>query len=215
MESKEYVALILGTVTAMLSCGTTLIWQIIIVCLIFSFHNQIASLLSRIGTVKVGGAEVAFQSPATEAIKPGGDSDAQVENLRMAGFFTQEGITSIIANSGLISKTEKVTAHLLIFQTKRQHTWLITTNKNIFCVLDDENSQMSGKLIQWKLSLNEATPIFVKAHKRTVGLVSIGSKRNWLYSRRLYPSESELEQEIKHMVEKSQKLQTDIVDTSQ
>jgi hypothetical protein len=203
METKDILQTIQVLISIMASCCSTFIWQIILVGFIFQFRNQITALLSRVAVIKLGGSEVGFQTSESGSIKPGGEADKQMKLLGTSGFYTKEGLTELINNSGLVGKDEKVVSHLLLFQTEIQHTWLIATPKNLFCILDDENTQSTEKLIQWKLALNDTNPISAQAHKRTIGLVSIGGRRNWLYSRRLHPRESELVSEISSMIEKA------------
>lgn len=81
---------------------------------------------------------------------------------------------------------------LLIFETRRQHTWLVSTENRLYCVLDDverggghinwsmsKDEIVSGNKINLKLSTRE------KSHK--TGLVDIGEAHtNWLYSKGLF-----------------------------
>lgn len=76
----------------------------------------------------------------------------------------------------------------------------IATNKRLFCILDDEKTRNSGRLIQWRSSLESAEPISARSHKSGVGLVDIGPRRNWLYSESLHPARDQLEQDVRAMI---------------
>ena len=193
---------------AILPCISTLVWQIIIAVALIYFRVEIMALIDRVASLKVGDWEVAFQPIAPEATSPGGEAETELEMLGPGGFFTREGIAQLIQKSGLIEPGERVEDSLQIFQTKKQHTWLITTNGHMFCVLDDENTRDSGKLIQWRITLEQAEPITVIAHKPTVGLVSIGPRKNWLYSRSLHANPDELKREIEAMVAKGKEMRS-------
>lgn len=182
---------------------STLIWQIILVVIVFSFRSDISALIKRIKTITGGGVAIECQPSDPDAIAPGGKAETEAQLLDSEGFFTKEGITQLIQDSGLVQKGERVKELLLLFQTEKQHTWLVTTDKRLFCILDDENTQATSKFIQWRIALDEASLVSVRAHKRTVGLVDIGPRTRWLYSRHLYPNADKLKQEIESMVSKA------------
>ena len=96
---------------------------------------------------------------------------------------------------------------LLIFATSKQHTWLVTTRQQLFCLLDDPKSVPQVKLIQWDLPLRGAEP--VKAHMVTTRsgnlapVVDIGTHKNWLYSSDRFRAGSDIEQAIREMIARS------------
>ena len=161
---------------------STLIWQILLAGIVFYFRSELAALFERIATVKVAGHEFTFQPKSPDAIAPGGEADDEIEILGPEGFFTEKGITRLIEKSRLIGANERVVSSLPLYQTPAQHTWLVATNKQLFCVLDDQEGRVTGKLIQWRMDLDEAHPIKDRPYKSDSGLVDIGKKRNWLYS---------------------------------
>lgn len=187
---------------------STLIWQILVVTLIFTFRKQIAYLLENLTSIKAGGAEAIFQRKELKAFAPGGEADDQIKNVSSSpgSFFSREGIIDLINKSDKVeSKEEKVVDTLLLFQTNRQRTWLIVTNKQLFCILDDKNTRSNHKLIQWNLPLNEAKPVRITRHyKPETGLVNIGPRRNWLYSHALHPDPTYLEKDIEELLDRAQ-----------
>lgn len=117
------------------------------------------------------------------------------------GFINSEGITQLVVN--MSQRNETVFNQLLIFKTSDQHTWLIATNKKLFCLLDDENTRKEKKLLMWSITLEEARAhIEVKPHKKNSGLLDIGSKKNWLYSTVLFPKPADLVKEINKLIYK-------------
>jgi len=95
---------------------------------------------------------------------------------------------------------------LLIFGTKKQHTWLVTTSGQLHCILDSKNTWTAGRLLQWSMSTSGA--INVKARKRSryknSGLVDIGRRQNWLYSLRLFASPDDLVSQIEALLQTAQ-----------
>lgn len=81
---------------------------------------------------------------------------------------------------------------LLVFKTSKQKTSLITKGKRIECHLDDIRPNRRGH--QWTLSGDEIARI-LKArdyavnpgYRARTGMFSIGSHKNWLYSKQLFP----------------------------
>ncbi len=180
---------------------STFIWQIIIIATLIYFRHQISKLISNVVKLKIGETEMTFTQPqSSSSVSPGGKAVDELEIIDPAGFFTMKGIKRLIADSGLIQTDEIVNGALLIFQTKKQQTWLISTNRQLFCILDDEDTRRSRKLIQWRISLDEAEPIIVRFYKPDVGLINIGKHENWLYSVRLHPIPNQLETEIHSLI---------------
>jgi len=97
---------------------------------------------------------------------------------------------------------------LLIFQTSEQQTWLVATNRRLYCVLDDLPKSFTR--VQWstpaeKLVENGAVTVPIstdewergRAHK--IGLVNIGEKRHWLYSKKLFTIDT-IEEKIENLI---------------
>jgi hypothetical protein len=125
-----------------------------------------------------------------------------LQSVESSGFFTRDGVRHLIADSGLVREGEEVRHDLLLFQTEKQHTWLVATGRQMFCVLDDQHTRKSGKLIQWRQPLTDSKPVRVRPHKKTVGVVDLGEATDWLYSKRLHEDPEQLKSEILAMFPK-------------
>jgi hypothetical protein len=180
---------------------STFIWQVMIVATVVYFRKPIVALFYRLAKVKFGGTELIFiQPPSSEAVSLSSKAVTKLEIVDTTGFFTEAGIKGLISNSGLVRNDEKVKRALLIFKTDRQRTWFVSTNRQLFCVLDDEDTRASRSLIQWKVEFNEAKPIIARHYKPSVGLINVGKFTSWLYSEELHPSPTELDADIRSMV---------------
>jgi hypothetical protein len=81
---------------------------------------------------------------------------------------------------------------LLIFQTTKQQTWLVSTDLRLYCVLDDRRKPEAR--LQWSEPKNQlmtdgsyAGSIIVRSKSEKTGLLDIGNKRRgWLFSKRLF-----------------------------
>jgi hypothetical protein len=115
-------------------------------------------------------------------------------------FLPESEIRRVVAASSMIQAREHVREALLLFETRVQHTWIVTTSLQVFCVLDDTRKRPTGRLVQWTRPLGEIDMVRVRPHRPGAGLIDIGPKRNWLYSKRLHPVAERLEEDIRTMV---------------
>jgi hypothetical protein len=190
---------------AWLSFLSTLLWQLLLLFFVLVFRTEFKALLKRLAHLKVAQAELTFQPEAQDAQSPGGKAENQLKLVGHGGFLTRSGVSRLVEDSELVAASEKVVDQRLLFQTHLQRTWLVATNRNLFCILDDERTRSSGKLIQWRLPLETATPISTGVSKKGQGLVSIGPRRNWLYSMSLHPDADALVDQITELIEHGKK----------
>lgn len=81
---------------------------------------------------------------------------------------------------------------LPIFKTSKQRTWLVATNRRLYCILDDNRKEKPR--INWSMSkknIAEDGDIVLEIQSRDktekTGLVDIGpGHKNWLYSKNLF-----------------------------
>jgi hypothetical protein len=95
---------------------------------------------------------------------------------------------------------------LLIFQTSKQQTWLVATRARLYCILDD--LRRSSTRVQWVLSANDlvaegniTAPILAKDKNQRTGLLNVGPRRNWLFSKKLFANTS-AENQVKDLIRK-------------
>jgi hypothetical protein len=95
-----------------------------------------------------------------------------------------------------------------VFETSEQTGWLEVTEKGLEYHLDDRRP--GGRSRRWQLTRAEASEILSERNYQVdskyterSGLFSIGPRKNWLYSQRLYPKPDLLEVEIKRLLEEA------------
>lgn len=100
---------------------------------------------------------------------------------------------------------EAVLETMQLFKTKKQHTWLATTNNKLYCILDSQTAQDGNRLIQWDMPLVPGIRVKVKDRSRIkfAGLLDIGKRQNWYYNLKLHPDPKKLEQDILDMIERA------------
>jgi hypothetical protein len=120
-------------------------------------------------------------------------------------FWTWTGVRKLIDESDDTTPNEFVVGGLCLVRTKIQRTWIAVTPLQVFCVLDGEKTRKGNRIIQWRIPLDQGTPVRARerASARLTGLINIGPKQNWLYSRRLHPDARALEKQIEELVKEA------------
>lgn len=90
---------------------------------------------------------------------------------------------------------------LLIFDTSKQHTCLATIGGQLHCVLDDVRKDEPR--LQWSMNLEDARNAVIEtssAKSKGHGLLRIGERRRWLYSKKLFASSGPIENAVKELL---------------
>lgn len=111
-------------------------------------------------------------------------------------FKSPKEIIDVVKSSGKHDSEDFDNAEpLLIFQTSTQQTWLVATDVALYCVLDDLNR--ASTRVQWATSASEFKKvgeqfagISARDKNDRVGLLQIGSHKNWFYSKKLFSGEN-------------------------
>jgi len=106
-------------------------------------------------------------------------------------------------------KETVVPSEVAVFKTSKQTTWLKVTGNGLECHLEDKRPEKrSGH--QWTLTKQQAKEILSSrdfrvypGYKLYTGVFSVGPRRNWLYSKKLYPEPNLLELELQRLLEKA------------
>jgi hypothetical protein len=123
-----------------------------------------------------------------------GDFKSRDEIIRMLSRENNSGFPLVDAN-----KAEA----LLIFQTYKQQTWLVADAHGLYCVLDDFDRSFTRA--QWFIPYNDLIKdgnivgLKTTENSENTGLLNIGPRRNWLFSKKLFTSE-DIESSIKRLV---------------
>ncbi len=95
---------------------------------------------------------------------------------------------------------------LLIFETSRQHTWLVATSDSLYFVLDDirmPEPQIKRAVRRRELKTRDDGTVAVDTRSKSTstGLVDVGlRRRGWLYSKDLFSSQRPIEQAINELL---------------
>jgi hypothetical protein len=99
-----------------------------------------------------------------------------------------------------------IAPELKVFETSMQTTWLKNTAKGLECHIDERRPGKTGGH-QWTIGIQAVKEILSNGdysvnpgYKLSTGVFSIGSHRNWLYSKKLYPEPESLHFEIMRLL---------------
>lgn len=184
---------------------SVLIWQAILCWTLIYFRKEISRLIRRIRKGKVGGSEFEFDtqlpSPTSKEIKSSDDDDFSEDLVDENGFLTRSGIEKAVTMSSSRLPGEEPFSSLLVYSTSKQSTWLVATNHHIYCVLDGDKTRDSGRLLQWRLPLDKSFHISAYERNARTGLFTLGPKKNWLYSRKLFTNPEQLETAVRSLID--------------
>lgn len=99
---------------------------------------------------------------------------------------------------------DRVTGQLMIFDVPgRQQVWLAASTTTIYCIIDDARNAASGKFIQWRMPLRPMPAISAHGTSRLdrAGLLHIGKRQNWLYSKEHFTTPRAIERAVKKLIE--------------
>jgi len=97
---------------------------------------------------------------------------------------------------------------ILVFKTSKQKTWLSILPQGLRCRIEDTREGKGGP--QWTLSKIQAKEILGSGlfhvnpgYKVKTGTFTLGPRRNWLYSKVLFPEPDYLHGVLKQLLEKA------------
>jgi hypothetical protein len=95
--------------------------------------------------------------------------------------------------------------NLLIFETEDQRTWLSFTSAGLLCILD--NRRKGGKMsVKWFTPLDDLRSAKIETTRngqsKESGLLRIGERHDWLFTRRLFKENLPLKQIIQEEIRK-------------
>lgn len=129
--------------------------------------------------------------------------------LGYRAFAAEREIRRSIEKSGSYDSTRESqddARSLLIFETSKQHTWLVATGDRLYFVLDDVRRpapRIARAVDRSELRNQPDGRIAVDTKPKSVrtGLVDVGlRRRGWLYSKALFPSTRPIEHAIDHLL---------------
>lgn len=139
----------------------------------------------------------------------------KLSNLFFGGreLYDEPAIVELVHGTALLDPAESLSPDdgLLIFDTKLQKTWLLASNRQLYCVLDDVRKEKPR--VQWAMpreelvSANEVSVHLLareqkKERSEQTGVLEIGRRpRSWLYSKRLFGKAS-IEQQVRDLIQR-------------
>jgi hypothetical protein len=75
---------------------------------------------------------------------------------------------------------------LRIFATSTQQTWLVFSPLRVYCVLDSRERE--NPVLRWSMPVGDVldAPIQVKDYSSKSGIIDIGDRKDWLFSKQFF-----------------------------
>lgn len=114
----------------------------------------------------------------------------------------------IVKSRNYQGEDTSIAKSFLYFSTSKQRTYLVATNKRLYCILDDSRKEKPH--INWSMPRKDVLDnnrlmfsITTRDKSNKTGLADIGIKhKNWLFSKELFSS-SDIESSMKEFIESS------------
>jgi hypothetical protein len=97
---------------------------------------------------------------------------------------------------------------ILVFKTSKQKTWLSVSPQGLKCRIDDDRAGKGGH--QWTLSRTIVKEILLSnsyhvnsGYKVNSGTFTLGPRKNWLYTKSLFPEAEYLHGVLRQLLENS------------
>jgi hypothetical protein len=191
-------------ITALIGFTKALVWPVVLIWVLHRFGAQISALLGRLGSLKVAGSEWVFQEPSPKAEE---ESAVAVRAAELQtgpdGFLTPEGRRTLVLQSTLHEPNERNTGELLIFQTPKQRTWLVATDRKIFILLDDEQTRREKRIIQTAFDRAKTLPLEFDTEENAESVKFAAEETYWYYSKHLFPTTKSLTAAVKRLIQGS------------
>jgi hypothetical protein len=124
-----------------------LLWPAVAIVFLLSFRENIRLLIDRIASVSFPGTKFVFQKQAITAPAASAELLAATFEVGHDGFLTANARKKVI-NESRLEQHPVWRKELLIYANPTQRTWMVTTEKNIFVLLDDANTRISSTIVQ-------------------------------------------------------------------
>jgi hypothetical protein len=176
-----------------------IVWPAVIFFAIVRFRSELSELITNLASVKVAGSEWVFQKPTAKAPEPTREQKDTKLEVGPDGFLSLSSVRAVVTGSNLLNADETITGELLLFQTPRQKTWLVATNKHVFILLDDEGTRETSRLIQTYFDRSKTLPIKC-GRQDGAGIVKFSAQETWwYYSQHLFATPDALKDAVSRL----------------
>jgi hypothetical protein len=177
-----------------------LLWPAVAILFLLSFRENIRLLIDRIASVSFPGTKFVFQKQAITAPAASAELLAATFEVGHDGFLTANARKKVI-NESRLEQHPVWRKELLIYANPTQRTWMVTTEKNIFVLLDDANTRISSTIVQAFFAKELALPLrFGNDGPTTTVAFAADPDDWWYYSNSLFPTPIKFEAFVKKLI---------------
>lgn len=120
--------------------------------------------------------------------------------INFTGFLHEPEIIEVLNNSGSLTENEVIEKAILIYSTKLQQTWLVSTRNRVFCLVNENGTRDDKQSISWSASKNSLKPIRTRKYKKYTGLLDLNNHAGWLYTYSLFPRPEDLVRKVNELL---------------
>lgn len=129
-------------------------------------------------------------------------------------FYDIDQLEIFLTKKYIIYDTFGTMKSFLLFKTRRQHTWLVKTDENIYCILDDVTK--SNPVVRWDILIDSLLDKDGKLIKKISvtpyrsdsdsGIVDFGHKKSrnpndgWYYTKSLHTDPKKLKKDLTEFI---------------
>lgn len=177
-----------------------LLWPAVAILFLLSFRENIRLLIDRIASVSFPGTKFVFQKQAITAPAASAELLAATFEVGHDGFLTANARKKVI-NESMLEQHPVWRKELLIYANPTQRTWMVTTEKNIFVLLDDANTRISSTIVQAFFAKELTLPLrFGNDGPTTTVAFAADPDDWWYYSNSLFPTPIKFEAFVKKLI---------------
>jgi hypothetical protein len=105
---------------------------------------------------------------------------------------------------------------LNIFATRTQRTWLVFLPQRVLCLLDDSRTRAKDSLLQFSSEPAQLRPVNTepmspaRSGARSTRVLTMGARRRWLYSVRLFPDPGALIGHVMHVLDAAESARPEV-----
>ena len=177
-----------------------LLWPAVAILFLISFRENIRFLIDRIASVSFPGTKFVFQKQAITAPAASAELLAATFEVGHDGFLTANARKKVI-NESRLEQHPVWRKELLIYTNPTQRTWMVTTEKSIFVLLDDANTRISSTIVQAFFANEMTLPLrFGNDGPTTTVAFAADPDDWWYYSNSLFPTPIKFEAFVKKLI---------------
>ena len=179
-----------------------LLWPAVAILFLLSFRENIRLLINRMASVSFPGTMDFPSRKRTSITAPAASAELLAATFEVGHYeFLTANARKKIINESRLEQHPVWRKELLIYANPTQRTWMVTTEKNIFVLLDDANTRISSTIVQAFFAKELTLPLrFGNDGPTTTVAFAADPDDWWYYSNSLFATPIKFEAFVKKLI---------------